>query len=77
VVKPRLSPDARRHQRCNKAMQIAMRLNIKPAEVMRRQRQKRREERKARQQDRIDTAIDNCGTEAPHQQFDAQWMMRD
>ena len=64
-------------------MQMALRLNITPAEAQRRMRQARRESRKARQQDRIDnpafgqdvSAVDQCGTR--FDDFNAPWMLRD
>ena len=50
---PGLSAEGRRYRRCRIAMQMALRLNITPAEAQRRMRQARRDSRKARQRDRI------------------------
>lgn len=80
---PGLSAEGRRYRRCRIAMQMAMRLNITPAEAQRRMRQERRESRKSRQQNRIDNPavgqnaamIDQCGTR--FEDFNAQWMLRD
>ena len=76
---PGLTAEGRRYRRCRIAMQMAMRLNITPAEAQRRMRQERRESRILRQaQDERSegaTAISQCGT--IFEQFDTPWMMRD
>ncbi|WP_373489979.1 hypothetical protein [Parasphingorhabdus sp.] len=80
---PGLTAEGRRYRRCRIAMQMALRLNITPAEAQRRMRHARRESRKSRQLDRIDNSavgqdaamIDQCGTR--FEDFNAQWMLRD
>ncbi|VWX62530.1 hypothetical protein [Sphingorhabdus sp. 109] len=74
---PGLTAEGRRHRRCRLAMQMALRLNITPAEAQRRMRQERRASRKARQESRFNDAIGNCGTEVAFEQFEAPWMLRD
>ncbi len=80
---PGLTAQGRKWRRARQAMEIALRENITPAEAKRELRRRRRDSRKARQQDRIDnpafgqdvSAVDQCGTR--FDDFNAPWMLRD